>query len=262
MNSIVPKRAEIPRRTRSAAGFRGLTLGLGLMLALLLVGCGGRPMIPHPQVVYVPYPWEVKSSLSAEEIKEMYSASPDPNPEGLGHLDTVWGQSFITLEVWEYRRQIEEKNKLAYARTVTEQTIVLEAGESHYSRNVVFSGIVVGDFAELLQLDRYGPEGVYLMNDRGEKFLPTLAENLEPLIGAYRHPEAVEFEINEYGLTFWAFPHIEFPLEITPDTKWIRLYLAIFQKRMSFTWVFDPDYVPQGYRGRDIARRRQSWYAY
>ncbi len=256
MNSTSPNRGGRPHRTWAVAGLWGLKLGLGLSLALLLAGCGWRPMVPHPQVVYVPFPWEVDSELEMEEIEKMYSASPDSNPEGLGELETVWGQSFMTLEVWEYRRQLEEKNKLAYARTVTEQTIVLEEGESHYRNNVVFSGIVVGRHEEYLQMDLYGPEGIYLMNDQGEKFLPALVENVDPILASDK------YDFGEFGETRWEFPHIVFSFEVTPNTRWIRLYLAIFQKRMSFTWVFDPNYVPDEYQGRDIARRRSSWYGY
>ena len=237
----------------------GLIVG---MAEFLLSGCiSSAPIIPHPTVVRVPYPEDVSPTWNREVIEELYSVSPLLNPDGRGNLNVIFEQSFLTLMPWEAVRQIEELNELAYARTEDEQNRVLEERERFYKNHVVFKGILVGDFPDVVKPELYIPDGIYLIDDKGNKFDPILSESLDPLVAseldtymADGKDERIEFLW--FGtMIYYGFPRIVFPDEaLTRETRALTLYLAIFQKRISFTWIFDPEYeLPERLR---IKKRR------
>ena len=237
----------------------GLIVG---MAEILLSGCiSSAPIIPHPTVVRVPYPEDVSPTWNREVIEELYSVSPLLNPDGRGNLKVIFDQSFLTLVAWEGVRQIEELNKLAYARTDEEQYRALEERERFYKNHVVFKGIFVGNFADVVKPELYSPDGIYLIDDKGNKFDPIRSESLDPLVAsemdAYMSDGSEEREAFLWWstMTYYGFPRIVFPAEaLTRETRALTLYLAIFQKRISFTWIFDPEYeLPERLR---IKKRR------
>jgi len=227
------------------------TLTQWCLVALIIGAISGclfpTPIVPLDSIVYVPHPHEVGDKLSGEELKELYSASPNRNPDGLGVLDSIWLQSQMTLTIWEIEKDAKERNRIAYARTPAEHNAIMQESEFFYRNFVVFKGVLIGTHADLVEPEWYAPEGVYLIDDRGRKFKPVritrgykyywLERNFDP------NPSG--------GLTerkrevYFGYPFLSFPGEaISRETKAITLFLASPEKRMSFTWVFDPDYTP------------------
>ena len=229
----------------------------------LAAGCSSSaPIAPHPTGVRVPYPQDAPTTMQREEMLEMYSTSPLLNPDGLGTLQVIQEKSYMTLVPWETVRQREERNKLAFARSDEEQESVITERRAYFENNIVFEGILLGDFEEVVRPEFYGPEGVYLLDDAGKKFFPTRTENLDPLLASALDPvmadgrESAEFLWIE-GSVYYGFPRISFPrAALTRQTRSITLYFAILQKRVSFTWIFDPEYeMPDA--GRIIRGRRR-----
>lgn len=227
------------------------TAALPALLALVLATLGGclysQPIAPRPSVVYVPRPGQVPDSLSAEEVKTLYTASPNRNPDGLGVLDTIWLQSRMTLMVWPIEREREALNRIAYDRTEAEQRQIVAERKAFFSRYVVFKGLLVGDTKDATDPETYMPEGVYLVDDQGHRFRPVwVNEGIRQYDRMIRVERAMahSFRVSAAG-TVWGYPYVVFPAEaIGPKTRAVTLYFAAAQRRLSFTWVFDPDYTP------------------
>ena len=248
-------------------GASGVTVSMrryilsALLAAMLLAGCvGSVPIVPHARVAYVPRPMEVETGTPAEDLLEMYSVSPILDPDGWGVLDALYEQSRMTLVTWEFVRQLEERNRAAYARSDEAHAEVLQVQRAKYAHQLVFEGFFLGDREPLLDTESYRPEGIYLVDDRGRKFLPLQAESLEPLLAR----SMATYRLGRENFT----THRSYPLivcpgnAITPATRAVTLYFAQFQKRFSFTWVFDPEYKPpvlmsRGLRGNRGNRLRQ-----
>ena len=240
---------------------------LAIAAGMAVVGAGACssvvPIAPHPTHVVVPYPDNAPATMDWEEIREMYTVSPIVNPDGLGDLETVRERSYMTLVPWEAERQVEEVNRVAYARTPDEQREVLIRGQAFYENNVTFEGLVMSDHDRVYDFEFYTPEGIYLLDDKGEKFYPLEIEDRDPLIAseleiAYNEVVFAGGPFGWWGETLYiGFPRIMFPGHaITKDTRAVTLYLAVFRKRMAFTWIFDPTYMPPA-APREKRRRLQ-----
>jgi hypothetical protein len=202
------------------------------------------PLTPYPEPAYVPHPLQVPPGTSYEELMELYSTSPNRNPDGLGVLDTVWLNARLTLLTFETARAREERNRIAYARGEVEQRRVLAEQQALFDRYWIFEGVLLGDLPKVLEVAFYQPEGIYLVDDRGRKFLPVSASNLEsaaPLVAASR-----------FGQGHVSYPSLLFEKQaIEGSTRAVSVYFAALQKRLRFTWIFDPDYsMPAG--GADL----------
>lgn len=231
------------QRTRSRISIIGF-----MVVCMGLVGClSSKPMVALDSVVYVPHPFDDKGDLSREELVDLYSASPNRNPEGLGVLDSIWLQSRMTLIVWEISRAEEKLKRIAYARSPAEQRLKLQEAELYHQIFVLFRGVLVGWYEDLVDLTIYTPEGVYLIDDRGRKFLPksvprTFIDHWRDRSFEPTPSGGLRESVSE---VFWGYPNVIFSSEvITRESKAITLFLASPKERMSFTWVFDPDYTP------------------
>jgi hypothetical protein len=230
--------------------------GTPILCALLLAALSGcltsAPLAPHPTVVYVPHPDQADPSLDMETLREMYTASPDVNPDGFGSMDWIWDQSYMTLLVWPVAEKEQELAGRAFARTEQEQRQSIEATRLLLDNFAVFEGFLVGDFSQLLDMEVFKPEGIYLLNDRGEKFYPVFAET-----GKWTVPQ-FGAGISEFGAAHYSRSLLAFPRQaLLPETRSISLYLATPQRRIVFTWVFDPSYEPPG--GAGGPRQRRLW---
>jgi hypothetical protein len=225
--------------------------GLAFCWALVaLTGCYVSPVAPHPSIKYVAHPMQADASLSLEELQERYSASPDQDPDDLGAIDYIWLQSYLTLVVPALALKLQERAQVAYSRTDEEQERALQNDEAYTGRSVVFSGMLIGDFAELLDLEDYKPEGIFLLDDKGRKFYPWLAHNMDPSLPPVG--------VSEFGAAHWSYPLLQFPGDaIGPDTRAVSVYLATPAKRIRFTWVFDPAYELPDVRDRPDAERKR-----
>lgn len=221
-------------------------LGAGLLLpalVALLSGClTAKPLVPHPTVVYAPHPDRVDPSLDKETLREMYTASPDVDPDGLGPVGWIWDQSSMTLVVWPLEAQRQELARIAQSRTVQQHRDKLVAARRIVQDHLLFEGVLLGDFAAPLKAERYLPENIYLIDDRGNKFYPVAAGAPEPEI-----PQDVG-ERGEFGQAFYNYPVLVFPRwALLPETRSLSLYFATSERHIRFTWVFDPSLeLPQG----------------
>jgi len=223
-------------------------LGLLACLAAAAVAAGcipATPIAPHSTVVYAPHPSQADASLDLETLREAYTASPDVDPDGLGAMDWIWEQSYLVLSVWPIEEKRQSRAKIAYARTDQRQRQSLAEAKALYSDNIVFEGIWIGDFAESLDPAVYLPEGIYLVDDEGTKTLPLSANALDPLVAR------TAVRASDFGTAHVSFPLIVFPGgAITAGTRSVSLYVATPDRRMRFTWVFDPAYeAPSGMGG-------------
>ena len=240
------------KRKNSRGGRAPHALFLFVVLVWAFAGCSGlREAIPYPDTVYVPHPMEADLNLSISELREMYTTSPNRDPDGLGELPTLWRNSHITLNVWESARKRELQNRFAFARTDAEQAKAMRETEAFYRENVVLDGILKSDFRQGADLDWYLPEGIYLQDDRGRKFLPKAIQDgpgkfIHHFYSVNRNSELLGVSPDTCWVTTFRYPFILFSGEaITPETRAVTLYIATWQRRMSFTWIFDPEYVPE-----------------
>ncbi|HKI99958.1 MAG TPA: hypothetical protein VKB51_15895 [bacterium] len=211
-------------------------IALALLLAAALpAACTTTgPIVPYPDVVHVPNPLRLPEGPAREDLLERYSASPNRNPDGLGVLGTIWLNSRMTLVTWPQAQAREARNRIAYARTPAEQQRVLTQAHALYAEHWVFEGVLLGDVDSAVSVDFYQPDGIYIVDDRGRKFLPVAARDADPLTRAQVH--------SRYGDAHYAYPRLIFPeAAITPRTRAISLYFAALNKRLRFTWAFDPD---------------------
>ncbi len=224
---------------RSACG------ALMILAGVVLGGClSSAPLVPRPDTVYVPHPDHVPPGLSAEELLEQYAVSPNRDPDGLGVLPAVWLQSRMLLLVKEAALDLEARNRVAYARSEEEQAVAMAATRTFYQDHVVFEGWLAGDYDPGVDTDWYKPEGIYLIDDRGRKFHPI---DTGPAAGARYYGMVLGWALRaDLSPKPESYPRIIFPGEaIGPETRAVTLYFAALYRRMSFTWVFDPQYVPQ-----------------
>jgi len=207
-----------------------------LALCALLLGCVTTgPIVPYPEVVQAPNPLRLPPAAAQEDLLERYSASPNRNPDGLGVLESIWLNSRMTLISWPLAEGREEVNRLAYARSAAEQAQVLAEARQLYGEHWVFEGVLLGDVDAAVSVDFYLPEGIYLVDDRGRKYLPEVARDADPL--------AKPRVVSRFGEARTGFPRLIFPkAAITEQTRAVSLYFAAFNKRLRFTWVFDADY--------------------
>ncbi len=218
-------------------------------LGVLLSGCVTvRPITPYPDMVTVPRPGQADARRSFDQLREDYTTSPQRNPDGLGVFEAIEPRSSMTLWVPEIQEQWEEANRVAYARSPLEQAAVLARVREFHAAHVVFEGVLLSPAKEFSDARWYLPEGIYLVDDAGRKFMPQSVEEnkLRTEYLAYLPP------VSQYSSTAdiprWStgFPRITFAGDaITPATRAITLYFAAAAHRVSFTWVFDPAFVPQ-----------------
>lgn len=234
-------------------------VAVALVAALVVAGCATQvPLAPRPSVKLVPHPTESPAGGSLEELQETYTVSPRRNPDGFGVFTAVWAQSYLTLVPWELERLRQERARVAFARTAEEQARVVAEREAFFRDHLVFEGVWLGDRAEPLNPVFYLPEGLYLLDDRGRKFLPLSAGVIAPqttsseptsfgtALEAYQYGARVD--TSQFGTARHSRPVIVFPGEaVDAATRAISLYVATPERRMRFTWVFDPTYeVPGG----------------
>ena len=224
-------------------------LALPILMVFLLQGClFPTPIVPFPDIVYVPHPDAAKPDLSSEDLLDLYSASPNRDPDGLGVLDTIWLQSKMVLNVWEIERDKEIRNKIAFARSDEKHAKIMEERKAFFSRHVVFKGILIAWDPDYADPEWYLPEGVYAVDDKGKKFSPLRVER-GPMWGYYERSFVRTSEGTYTYLEsahFIGYPIIVFPKTIvSAETRSITLFYAARQQRMSFTWVFDPEYRPK-----------------
>lgn len=223
-----------------------VVLAAVLAVALTLGGCLKASGTAKPSAVYVPHPTRIDAELTGPRLMELYSTSPNRNPDGLGPLTSIWLNSHITLMVWPIEKHLEEKNRIAYARTEKEQSKVLRKGREKYQSELIFEGVFVSYFRNPVSPYWYLPEGVYLVDDKGMKHMPLLVEegpadfNLEA--GYIKTAQGGQFYSRA---VYFGYPVVVFPAKVLgPQTKALHLYFAQYGKRMKFTWIFDPAYVP------------------
>lgn len=216
---------------RSVSFLLGMLAGLGGISACT----GPVPTTPYPTVVRVVHPEQAPVGKSYEDLEELYSASPERNPDGLGVLRSIWLNSRITLLTWPALKDQVEKNRIAFARDKSEHQLALRQARALFDKQWVFAGILLGDFDETLEVEFYEPHGIYLIDDKGRKFLPLSVEDRDPLIQS-----AVRSRI---GVGRYTLPLLIFPKQaITSETRAISLYLAALHRRVRFSWIFDPNY--------------------
>ncbi|MCH8888636.1 MAG: hypothetical protein IIC13_18815 [SAR324 cluster bacterium] len=113
-----------PINTRGGNTRFGFSFHLFLTMSCLIsfLGCAGPvPVTPFPKVVRVAHPAKAPQGKSHEALMEMYSASPERNPDGLGAFRLVWLNSRMTLLTWPAMAIRLERNRIAYAMTKSEQ---------------------------------------------------------------------------------------------------------------------------------------------
>jgi hypothetical protein len=220
-------------------------------LAILLAACTtAGPIVPYPDVATVPHPLRLPQGGDPDELLELYSVSPNRNPDGLGVLDTIWLNSRVTLVTWQTAQAREALNRVAYARSEAEQAQVLADARELYGEHWVFEGVLLGDVQAAVSVDFYRPEGIYIVDDRGRKYLPIAARDADPLTTARA--------VSRFGEAHYAYPRLVFPKEtLTAGTRAVSLYFAALNKRLRFTWVLDPDYeLPTSAPGLGTGRER------
>ncbi len=251
------RRAPATRRG-GAVPVRGRRLWALLALAAAwgAQGCTAPvPAAPYPSTVRVEHPLRAPEGMDYEGLLERYSVSPERNPDGLGVLGTVWLNSYMTLLTRPALEKREERNRIAFARNPAEQRAVLGRLRALLRERWIFEGVLVGDLRRALRMEFYRPEGIYLVDDAGRKFLPLSVSEAEPVTA----PSVG----SEFGIGHYSLPRLEFPAAaITPSTRAVSLYFAALQKRVRFTWIFDPDYewprgrnALEGARGNRLFRR-------
>ena len=250
MNMAARKRRKNSGRALSRPGRRSWVVVLLAGLVWALGGCSPLPeSIPYPDTVYVPRPMAADPKLSGRELMEMYSTSPNLNPDGLGEFTIAWANSHMTLQVWEVARKRQLKNRVALARSDAEQEKAMREMEAFHRKFLVFSGNLKSYFHPGSKPESYQPNGIYLVDDRGRKFLPqVLGNGRGNTIPTFRtvNQKSLRGPSGENLSTTFRYPYLLFPAEaITEKTRAVTLYFAARQKRMSFTWVFDPQYVPE-----------------
>ena len=215
------------------------------ILAAVLTGCVLTPsyVLPYPDTVYVPHPDNLDGDLPVDKLNEIYTTSPNRDPDGLRPLNTMERNSQMTLIVEPIVVDKERRNRIAYARTDSEQQVVMDAHKRYFQEHVLFQGTLLSVFAEGVTPDWYQPEGIYLLDDKGRKFLPLKVE-VEP-----KQSYIPLFRGGEFGSLHIGYPVLVFSKEaISAETRAITLYFAIFQSRAAFTWVFDENYDPRRQR--------------
>lgn len=209
---------------------------LAVSCLMSFVGCAGPiPVTPFPKVVWVAHPEKAPRDISHEDLMEMYSASPERNPDGLGAFRLVWLNSRMTLLTWPAMAIRLERNRIAYAMTKSEQGKRLAQAKALFEKHWIFEGLLLGDLSEGLKVEFFQPDGIYLIDDSGQKFLPLSVKNRDPLTRPVIR--------SRIGTAHYSLPLLVFPKRaITGRTRSVSLYLAALQKRARFTWIFDPDY--------------------
>ena len=216
-----------------------------VMAALGLMGClYSDPIVPLPSVVYVPSPQTLDGTRSAKQLKAIYATSPNLNPQGLGVYEYVWSQSRMTLMSWPLQERLEELNRIAFRRTPERQAKVLAERRAFFEENVIFWGMLFSDNSFPVDPEWYTPEGVYLVDDKGQVFRPTAVRRANLLYFFEEYYRSVQHAPEGQGMEV-SYPEFVFPREaMTPQTRSVTLFLAAVQRQMSFTWVFDETYVP------------------
>lgn len=233
------------RKNRCVPGAIIVVAMLIAATTLLLTGCiTAAYILPYPDTVYVIHPDKLGGALSEEKLREMYTVSPNRDPDGWGALATMERNSQMTLMVKQTILAIERGNRLAYARSEAEQRKILNAHEEFFRSHVLFHGILLGVFLEATKPSWYLPEGIYILDDQGRKFLPVIAEELpersyNPLVRP-----------SKSGELYIGYPRLVFSKAvISAETRAITLHFARLRQRVAFTWIFDEGYVPN--RERD-----------
>jgi hypothetical protein len=226
--------------------------GAVLCAAALLAGLGGcltaEPLTPYPNAVVVSHPDKVNPALGYEELREAYSTSPDRNPDGLGVFEPIEARSRMLLLPAALELLREERNRIAYARTPEEQAAVLRSVRDFMAGNVAFTGVLRSYRPQVVNARWYLPEGIYLIDDRGRKFTPTRIEEAPTRYEFFlKYPDPGPYSTTaDVPVISTGFPLIVFPrAAIAPETRAVTLYFAAVQRRYSFTWIFDPAYVPK-----------------
>lgn len=215
----------------------------GLLLAL--AGCNLAPYayLPYPETVYAPHPHRLDTGLGEAKLREMYTASPNRDPDGLGALQTIERNSQMTLMVEQMMIDREQRNLTAYSRTDAAHERILNDHKEFFRDNVLFHGILLSAFPEGVIPDWYLPEGIYLVDDKGRKFLPRKVEKLP------ENSYIPQVRVSEFGGLDIGYPRLVFPGEaITGETRAVTLFFANIQRRAAFTWVFDESYSPGRHR--------------
>jgi hypothetical protein len=151
----------------------------------------------------------------------------------------------LTPEIQHRREELKRK---IYARTEAEQRAALETVDAIFKAYVVLECKLISSFEEDVDIRRYRPEGIYLLDDRGNKILPvemSLGFHVRPRGGALTPSAPYREVVDQFGPSWRAHPVLVFPRQtIGPETRSISLYLAQPYSRVRFTWVFDPSYAP------------------
>jgi len=222
-----------------------MRLLLYLFLMLSLGGCLYSGAIrPFPSEVLVPHPEKTQTDLTGQELESLYSTSPDLNPDGQGVLPVFWPQSRMILITPAVAIEREKQNRIALARTEQEQQQAIDQAGKYYGTQVVFEAILLSDRPRLVDAKWYLPKGLYLMDDQGRKFYPVKINPGQARFfletSRISHPPGSR---NSGPGPSRGYPEIVFPGDaITQSTRAVTLYFAAYQKRVSFTWIFDPDF--------------------
>ncbi|MEE8434653.1 MAG: hypothetical protein V3S64_07690, partial [bacterium] len=150
-------------------------------------------------------------------------------------LRLVWLNSRMTLLTWPAMAIRLERNRIAYAINKSEQGKRLGQAKALFEKHWIFEGLLLGDFPESLKVEFFQPDGIYLIDDSGQKFRPLSMKNRDTVTRPTIR--------SRIGTAHYSLPLLVFPKRaITRRTRAISLFLAALQKRVRFTWIFDPDY--------------------
>ena len=239
----------------SPMGNRGFWMLLLTVLSFMFSGCLASWLsVPAPQVVRVVHPHQPQPNKSMKELFYAYTTSPNRDPDGQGVLPIFWPQSQATLVVESLARQWEAGNKTAFARNDEQQQTAEETIAKNHRESVVIHTVLFADHPPAADPEWYLPEGIYLLDDKGRKFVPKkITPQDAEFIFHYSLLSTFQTDYKKVGNSVVRFSRLVFPGEaVTKETRALFLYFAAYQRRLRFAWVFDPTYqLPETSTGGD-----------
>ncbi|MDH4120425.1 MAG: hypothetical protein OEV94_01795 [Deltaproteobacteria bacterium] len=208
------------------------------LLVSLLAGClsSAPRIVPHPQ--------ELQPDVPPAQLMRLYTVPAETNPLKLGDWNAFHSRSTFTLVMWPVEAMRLEQDRVAYSQSPAEHEAALTQRETLFKEGLVFDGELIGPERGDLFLSTYAArQGLYLMDDAGNKFYPIKVEDEygrgEYIPGDRGHERKGEMPLPDQ---FTLRPRVVFPAQaLTPATKALFLYVAAQGKVVRFQWRFGED---------------------